>query len=79
MTDDFHGTFEWEIVMQSMRKVFPDRAVVDIDSREPIFHVLYNLDDKFQVPGVATLGPAGLMNMTVWNRSGAASTTTRAA
>src|SRR5688572_31813947 len=23
MTDDFHGTFEWEVFMQSLRKVFP--------------------------------------------------------
>jgi hypothetical protein len=56
MTDDFHGTFEWEIMMQSMRKVFPDRPVVDIENKDPIFHVLYDLDDRFQVPGVATFG-----------------------
>lgn len=56
MTDDFHGTLEWDIMMQSMRKVFPDRAVVDLDNRDAIFHVLYNLDDRFQVPGVVTFG-----------------------
>src|SRR4051794_38813499 len=56
MTDDFHGTFEWDIMMRSMVKVFPDRPVVDLDNRDAIFHVLYNLDDRFQVPGVATFG-----------------------
>ena len=52
MTDDFHGTMEWEIFMASLRRVFPDRAVVDIDNKDPIFHVLYDLDERFQVPGI---------------------------
>lgn len=56
MTDDFHGTFEWEVFMESMRRVFPDRPVVDIDSKDAIFHVLYELDERFQVPGVVTFG-----------------------
>lgn len=51
MTDDFHGTMEWEIMMASMSRVFPDRPVVNIPANDPIFHILYNLDDKFQVPG----------------------------
>lgn len=52
MTDDFHGTREWETFMASMRRVFPERDVVDIDNQDPIFHVLYDLDDRFQVPGI---------------------------
>ena len=55
MCDDFHGTDEWEVFMEGMRKVFPDRPVVDIDNADPIFHVLYDLDDKFQVPGAQYL------------------------
>lgn len=51
MCDDFHGTEEWEIFMESMKKVFPDRPVVDIPNDDPIFHVLYDLDDRYQVPG----------------------------
>jgi hypothetical protein len=39
-----------------MSRVFPDRQVVDLENNDAIFHVLYNLDDKFQVPGVATFG-----------------------
>jgi hypothetical protein len=56
MTDDFHGTMEWEIFMQSMRKVFPDRPVVDIENSDHIFHVLYDLTDRIRVPGVVTFG-----------------------
>jgi len=36
---------------RSLRKVFPDREVVEIPNNDPIFHVLYDLDERFQVPG----------------------------
>ena len=39
--------------MQSMRKVFPDREVVDLDDKEQIFHSIYDLDDRYQVPGAS--------------------------
>jgi hypothetical protein len=55
MCDDFHGTVEWQNFMASMQKVFPDRPVVDIDNKDPIFHVIYDLDDRFQVPGAQYL------------------------
>jgi len=51
MCDDFHGTQEWEVFMASMRRVFPDRAVVDLEDKDAIFHTIYDLDDKYQVPG----------------------------
>jgi hypothetical protein len=51
MVDDFHGTREWEVFMASMSRVFPDRSVVDLENKDAIFHVLYDLDDRFQVPG----------------------------
>ncbi len=56
MTDDFHGTYEWDSFMASMSRVFPDRQVVEIDSKDPIFHVLYDLDNRVQVPGIVTFG-----------------------
>jgi Domain of unknown function (DUF4159) len=51
MTDDFHGTLEWAEFMKSMRKVFPNRPPVDIPNQDPIFHVLYDLDDRTRIPG----------------------------
>lgn len=51
VVDDFHGTEDWDSFMQGMRMVFPNRPVVDLPDNDEIFHVLYNLDDKFQVPG----------------------------
>jgi hypothetical protein len=51
MVDDFHGTQEWRIFTDSMSKVFPDRPIVEIPDSDPIFHTLYDLDQRFQVPG----------------------------
>jgi hypothetical protein len=51
MCDDFHGTEEWDVFVKSMERVFPDRPIVEIDNGQPIFHTIYNLDDRYQVPG----------------------------
>jgi hypothetical protein len=52
MCDDFHGAYEWQVFMQGMSRVFPDRPVVEIPDNDPIFHVLYDLKDRVQVPGI---------------------------
>lgn len=51
MVDDFHGEFEWEIFLASMQRVFPDRTIVEIPDNDPIFHVIFDLDKRIQVPG----------------------------
>jgi hypothetical protein len=51
MCDDFHGTEEWEVFNAGMQRVFPDRQIVDIPNAEAIFHIIYDLDDRYQVPG----------------------------
>jgi hypothetical protein len=56
MVDDYHGTWEWEVFNASMKKIFPDRPIVEIPNNDPIFHVLYDLDEKIQVMGTVTFG-----------------------
>src|SRR6267142_2821752 len=34
MCDDFHGTREWAIFEASMKRVFPDRPIVDIENKD---------------------------------------------
>ena len=51
MVDDFHGTADWENFNNGMKQIFPDRPSEDLESGDEIFHVLYDLDDKMQVPG----------------------------
>jgi hypothetical protein len=41
----------WEVFNASMKRVFPNRPIVDIDNADPIFHTLYDLDERYQVPG----------------------------
>lgn len=55
MVDDFHGTLEWAQFMATMQRVFPDRPVVDIPPTDSIFHVLYDLENKYQIPGAQYL------------------------
>jgi hypothetical protein len=58
MVDDFHGdqpyhgvSSEWQVFVASMTKVFPDRPIEELDNSNPIFHTIYDLDQRFQVPG----------------------------
>ncbi len=51
MCDDFHGTVEWDTFVASMKKVFPDRPIVDLADDDPIFHTVYDLNGRYQVPG----------------------------
>ena len=55
MCDDFWGDDQWEIFNATMRRVFPDRPIVELDSADPIFHTIYDLNDRWQVPGARYL------------------------
>jgi len=55
MCDDFHGTREWAVFVASMSRVFPNRPIVDIDNADAIFHTIFDLDDRYQVPGEQVL------------------------
>jgi len=53
MIDDFHGGIEWENFVLTMNRIFPDRPIVELENNDPIFHTLYDLNDKIQVAGTA--------------------------
>jgi hypothetical protein len=52
MTDDFHGSRQWEIFIESMQRVFPDRPIVEIPDDDEVKHVLYDLEERIQIPGI---------------------------
>ena len=56
MADDFWGEQGWDVFEESFQRVFPDRKAVDIDDRDPIFHTVYDLNDRYQVPGARYRG-----------------------
>lgn len=51
MLDDFWGTEEWGRFEETMKAIFPDRPIVEIDNADAIFHSVYDLDDRYQIPG----------------------------
>jgi hypothetical protein len=51
MADDFWGQSGWDVFENSIKKVFPDREIVDIPNPAAIFHTVYDLNDRYQVPG----------------------------
>jgi len=50
LCDSFYGTVEWEGFIASMSRVFPDRPIVELPDTHPIFHAVYDLTDRPQVP-----------------------------
>lgn len=55
IVDDFHGGYEWEVFASVMRRVFPDRPIEDIPAEDTLLHVLYDLDQRTQIPGLRHL------------------------
>ena len=52
--DDFHGPIEWANLEREMKRVFPDRKIVDLPPDHPIFNCFYQLDGYPQTPGLGS-------------------------
>jgi hypothetical protein len=65
MADDFHGDAEWYEFESRIKKAFPEKQIVDVPDNDALFHTVYDLSEKYQVPGQAHLyygyknGPSG--------------------
>ena len=55
LADDLHGAYEWSVFERGIKLAFPDRPIVDIPDADAIFHAMYDLDERYQVPGYAHL------------------------
>src|SRR4051794_9582168 len=55
LMDDFWGPDEWARFEETMRVVFPDRPIVEIDDSDSIFHTVYDLENRYQIFGQWTL------------------------
>lgn len=58
MVDDFWGEAEYANFYYEIKKVFPDREPVELPLDHPVFHCVYDLKEKPQIPsiGVAQYG-----------------------
>lgn len=52
MVDDFWGEDEWFGFYQDLKQVFPDREPEELPLEHPIFHCVYDLKEKPQVPSI---------------------------
>jgi len=52
MVDDFWGVRAWENFERELKRVFPDRETEDLDISHPIFHCVFDLKEKPQIPGI---------------------------
>jgi hypothetical protein len=61
VVDDFHGPQQWAVFREAMERVFPDRPILEIDEGDSLLHVLYDIDQRTQIPGLRHLriGPGG--------------------
>jgi len=63
--DDFHGPSEWEIFQGEMRRVFPNRDIVQLTSDHPVFSSFYELTEYPQTPGLGSF-----FNGVTWEKGG---------
>jgi hypothetical protein len=60
MGDDFWGPNQWRVFEASMSRVLPEYLPLDLPNESPIFHTVWDLDNRYQVPGARYL-ETGLM------------------
>ena len=51
MLDDSWGDDEWATMEAGVEQILPGRAIENLPNSDEIFHVVYDLDDRVQVPG----------------------------
>ena len=65
MVDDFHGPAQWQNFAYAMKQVFPDRQIENIPLDDSIFEILYDINERQQIPGMRALNGGR-----TWERGG---------
>jgi hypothetical protein len=52
IVDDFHNEYEWASFMAGMEQIMPGCQASEIEDDDPIFHTVYDLQERFRVPGL---------------------------
>ena len=60
VVDDFWGPNEWQVFVASMKKVFPDRLIVEIDEADPVMSTVFKVDKSTQIPGRRGVRPGNI-------------------
>jgi len=56
VVDDFYGPGEWAVFRDALARALPDQPVVDLPNDDPVWHVLYDIDERFFIAGLRHLG-----------------------
>jgi len=67
MVDDFWGEREWYNFADQLKRVFPDREPQEIPLEHEIFHIVFDLKEKPQIPNVQTGTESEITGIT-WER-----------
>lgn len=70
MVDDFWGEAEWYNFYREIKRVFPDREPSELALDHPIFHAVFELKEKPQIPSIG-VALAGRAYGITWERSDA--------
>jgi hypothetical protein len=52
MLDDFWGDSEWRNAEQVLKRVLPDRSFTELSLDHPVYHCVFEIKAKYQVPNV---------------------------
>jgi len=52
MVDDFWGSYELANLLEQMERVFPDRKAIELPLEHDVFHCVYDLKKKPQIPNI---------------------------
>lgn len=69
MIDDFWGDYEYENLRRELAEVFPDRPPTEVPLEHEIFHCVYDLKEKPQVPAIGNAYVDGRGRIVTWERS----------
>jgi hypothetical protein len=70
MVDDFWGEAEWYNFYYEIKRVFPDREPVELTLDHPIFHAVFDLKEKPQIPNISAALQGRSQGIT-WERTDA--------
>ncbi len=70
MVDDFWGEQAWNKFYQEIKRVFPNREPVELPLEHPIFHSVYDIKEKPQIPAIE-VALAGREQGITWERADA--------
>jgi hypothetical protein len=55
LCDSFFGTREWDGFVRGMKRIFPDREIIDLPDDHPLLHTVYDLGTHEMVPNMDAL------------------------